>query len=1100
VPKGQIVLRNWLRISALSLVSCGVLHAQFLQQSLNIEKQLPESERSVVARMENLAHLPPGTWRYHTGDLAHAEDPSVDDSSWPVAKPENTYPEQALWFRQWVEVPKNLDGYDLTGTRIWFRFEAWVNGPLPQIIYFNGRRVAMGDDLEPIVLFDRAKPGDRVLIAVKLMATVDRKHFNGSPMTISFSSERPSPQDVGEEFLSAAVLIPSLSTDQATDRATLDKAIGQVDLKALDNGDQMQFDASLREAHATLEALQPMMHEATLHLTGNSHIDAAWLWPWTETVDTVKNTFSTALQLMNEYPTYTYTQSAAAYNDWMARDYPDIDAQIKKRIKEGRWEVVGGMWVEPDLNMPDGESTARSLLIGKRWFQQHYGVDVRIGWNPDSFGYNWQLPQIYKKSGVDYFVTQKMEWNDTNKLPFKLFWWESPDGSKVLTYFPHDYANTNLNPVRLSVDLAHAREFAPGMTDMLDLFGVGDHGGGPTRAMLDEGLHWMQSNKIIPKEEYGTAQPWFSTVEKQLAPQSPEWDYRSIAEGYHEPPLINGKIDIPTWKSELYFEYHRGVFTTQANHKRNMRESSEWALNAEKYASLAWLDGNTYPGEELTEDWKKITFNDFHDLAAGSGIGVIYQDAQKDYDAVHWSTNEISSKALKTVAAHIDTRSTQGVPVLVFNPLAWSRSGNVTVDIQMPAPTPDVSVLDAHGAVLPSQLLSKDTATSAFHLLVDARDVPSMGYEVLKVVPGKRPFTSDLKVTGTTLENAALRVVIDPNTGCITELYDKKAGFETLAKGACGNELQAFKDTPKDYDAWNIDPGTLDQPPALITQVDSVQVIDRGPLRASIRVTRHWQNSKFLQDIVLDAGSDQAEVVNDIDWHETHVLLKAAFPLSATNPFATYEIPYGTIQRPTTRNNTWEKAQFEVGAQRWADISNAQHGFSLINEAKFGYDGVGNQLRLTLLRSPVWPDPNADRGHQHFSYALYPHAGDWKQAMTVRHGYNYNYKLKAMQVEAHAGSLPAEHSFVTVTPEDVVLTAMKKAEDSNALIFHFYEWAGKGGSATLRVPPGATSAVETNLMEKPEGAALPIEGDHVTVHFKPYEIVAVRVDYPESVR
>jgi alpha-mannosidase len=409
-------------------------------------------------------------------------------------------------------------------------------------------------------------------------------------------------------------------------------------------------------------------------------------------------------------------------------------------------------------------------------------------------------------------------------------------------------------------------------------------------------------------------------------------------------------------------------------------------------------------------------------------------------------------------------------------------------------------VLDAHGAVLRSQLLSKDASTSTFHLLVDARDVPSLGYEILKVVPGKRPFTSDLKVVGTTLENTALKIVVDPNTGCITELYDKKAGFETLAKGACGNELQAFKDTPKDYDAWNIDPGTLDQPPALITQVDSVQVIDRGPLRASIRVTRHWQNSKFVQEIVLYAGSDQAEVVNDIDWHETHVLLKAAFALSATSPFATYEIPYGTIQRPTTRNNSWEKAQFEVGAQRWADISNEQHGFSLINESKFGYDGVGNLLRLTLLRSPVWPDPNADRGHQHFSYALYPHPGDWKQAMTVRHGYNYNYKLKAMQVESHAGSLPAEHSFVTVTPEDIVLTAMKKAEDSNALIFHFYEWAGKGGTASLRVPPGASEAVETNLMEKPEGAALPVEGDHVTVHYKPYEIVAVRVDYPESVR
>ena len=479
---------------------------------------------------------------------------------------------------------------------------------------------------------------------------------------------------------------------------------------------------------------------------------------------------------------------------------------------------------------------------------------------------------------------------------------------------------------------------------------------------------------------------------------------------------------------------------------------------------------------------------------------MIYQDAQKDYDAVRWSTNEISAKALRTVAAHIDTRISLGVPLLVFNPLAWARSGNVAVDVQMPATTADVSVVDSRGVVLPSEVLSKDATTSMFHLLVEARDVPSLGYEVLHVVPGKKPFASDLKVTGTTLENAALRVVVDPQTGCITTLYDKKAGFEALAKGACGNELEAFKDTPKDYDAWNIDPGTLDQPPMRITEADSVQVMEHGPMRASIRVSRHWQNSKFVQDIVLDAGSDQVVVMNDFDWHETHVLLKAAFALSATSPFATYEIPYGTIQRPTTRNDSWEKAQFEVGAQRWADLGNAQHGFSLINESKFGYDGVGNLLRLTLLRSPVWPDPNADRGQHHFSYALYPHAGDWKQAMTVRHGFNFNYQLKAMQVEAHTGSLPAEHSFVSITPEDVVLTAMKKAEDSHALIFHFYEWAGKGGSVSLRVPPGATGAVETNLLEKPEGAALPVQGDHLTVHFRPYEIVAVRVDYPEAAR
>ena len=287
-----------------------------------------------------------------------------------------------------------------------------------------------------------------------------------------------------------------------------------------------------RHAHEKLEALEPLLQQPTFHLTGNSHIDAAWLWPWTETVDVVKRTFGTALQLMYEYPHYTYTQSAAQYNEWMADKYPDMNAEIAQRIKEGRWEIVGGMWVEPDLNMPDGESLVRQLLVGKRWYKQAYGVDVRIGWNPDSFGYTWQLPQIYKKSGVDYFVTQKMTWNDTNQLPFKLFWWESPDGSKVLTYFPHDYANTNLNPVASSDDLAQARERAPGMTDMMDLYGIGDHGGGPTRAMLDQGFHWAAPGHITPKYQFGTAQTYFSSVEKEIAPNSPTWNYQSIAKGY----------------------------------------------------------------------------------------------------------------------------------------------------------------------------------------------------------------------------------------------------------------------------------------------------------------------------------------------------------------------------------------------------------------------------------------------------------------------------------------------------------------------------------------------------------------------------------------
>ncbi len=1070
---------------------------------------LPPELRAVVDRLNSLRELPDGLWKMHTGDVAHGEDVYLDLSDWkPVAMDEKA-PNEAVWFRQTFQVPYTLDGYDLTGTRIWFQFHADGNGPMPEILYFNGRRVAMGEDLEPVVLFDKARPGEKVTVAVKLLHTVDTKTFRGATLRIDFAEDRPNPVDLSEEFLAAALLVPSLAPEDAAKPLALNSAIAAVDLAALDAHDQAKFDASLKTAQSKLEALKPLFDRATFHLDGNAHIDAAWLWPWSETVDVVKRTFSTALQLMYEYPGYTYTQSAAAYNEWMAQKYPDINAGIAQRIKEGRWEIVGGMWVEPDLNMPDGESLVRQLLVGKRWFKQAYGVDVRIGWNPDSFGYTWQLPQIYKKSGIDYFVTQKMTWNDTNQLPFKLFWWESPDGSKVLAYFPHDYVNTTLNPVRLSDDLKTARERSPGMTELLDLYGVGDHGGGPTRAILDEGFHWAEPGHVTPKYEFGTAQSFFSSVEKKIAPQSPTWNYQSIARGYTPPPAVADQVSIPTWDTELYLEYHRGVFTTQANLKANMRESEEEVLNAEKWASLAWLDGKSYPGAEITEDWKKVLFNQFHDLAAGSGIGVIYKDAQKDYDVVRWSTNEIKAGALETMAEQVDTtagtKEPESASVVVFNPLGWARSGDVEVKVQLPETTRmGIRATDpARNLALGEETISADQQTGAAEVRVHVNDVPALGYKVVAISPetasdSLRFIHVKARETASSivLEDNAVRVAVDRHTGCITSVYDGRAKFETLAPDACGNQLEFFKDTPKNYDAWNIDPGTLDQPPATIEKADSVELLQKDSGFPQIRVTRHWQSSKFVQTISISPDSELIDIDNDIDWHEQHVLLKAAFPLAATSGFATYEIPYGAMERPTTRNNSWEKAQFEVPAMRWADLGDGQHGLSLLNQTKFGYDAVGNVLRLTLLRSPTWPDPEADQGHQHFHYALYPHAGTWKDALTVRHGWEYDYPLTAVVTTAHAGTLLAEHSFASVSPDNVVLTAVKKAEDEKGLIFRVYEWAGKSTTAEFFVPPGATSATLTNLMETPEGSPLPVEGDVVKVPIHAYEILTIRVDYP----
>jgi alpha-mannosidase len=1063
-----------------------------------VASNLPQESRTVITRLTMLRELPSSTWKMHGGDLAHGEDVNLDESGWQAITIPGKAPNDAAWFRQTYTVPETLGGYDLTGARIWFQFHATANGPMPEILYFNGRRVALGDDLEPVILFDNAKPGEKVTVAVKLLHTVDTKTIRAATLKIDFPESRPSPEDLRIEFLSAAVLVPTLAPGDASQMATLNGAISAVDIKALDAHDQAAFDASLKAAHGKLEALLPLMQTATWHLTGNSHIDAAWLWPWTETVDVVKRTFGTALQLMYEYPQYTYTQSAAAYNEWIADKYPDMNAEIAKRIKEGRWEVVGGMWVEPDLNMPDGESLVRQLLVGKRWFKQAYGVDVRIGWNPDSFGYTWQLPQIYKKSGMDYFVTQKMTWNDTNQFPFKLFWWESPDGSKVLSYFPHDYANDNLSPTRLAADTAQARQRATGITDIMDLYGIGDHGGGPTRAVLDQGFHWAtpsQPQKVMPKMQFGLAKSYFTDVEKQIAPESPEWNYQSMAKGYTAPPAVQGKVSIPTWKSEMYFEYHRGVMTSQANHKRNMRRSEVQVLDAEKWASLAWLDGKNYPAHELTEDWKKVLFNQFHDLAAGSGIGIIYKEAQQDYDMVRFSTNQISSHALETVDERVNTAGT-GTPIVVFNPLGWERSGEV--EVRVPG---GKTGMNASGAQVVA--VTPDGKTDFANVTLHVLKVPALGYKVVwvggaKRVGEKEESGAEAKDSGSsiTLENAILRVVVDKQTGCITSLFDKKSNFETLASGGCGNQLQFFKDTPKDYDAWNIDPGTLDVAPMTIEHADSVELVKTA--EPTIRVTTHFQNSKFVQIYSLTAEGDEVNVENQFDWHEAHILFKAAFPLAATGPFATYEIPYGTIDRPTTRNNSWEKAQFEVPAMRWADLGDGKHGLSVINNTKYGYDAVGNLLRLTLLRSPKWPDPDADMGHQHFQYAIYPHAGTWKDAMTVRHGYEYSYLLHAETTTAHPGALPASHSFASVAPENVVLTAVKKAEDAKGLIFRVYEWAGKDATVEFHVPPGATNATVTNMMEASEGSALTVTGDVVKAPIHPYEILTVRVDYPNG--
>ena len=497
---------------------------------------------------------------------------------------------------------------------------------------------------------------------------------------------------------------------------------------------------------------------------------------------------------------------------------------------------------------------------------------------------------------------------------------------------------------------------------------------------------------------------------------------------------------------------------------------------------------------------------------------------------VRWSTNEISTRALSALTNKIDSevKDADSIPVVIFNPLGWERNGDVTVRMRIPpGNVRSMLPIDASHSLVHIETVSKDERGQIADVTLRVSNIPAFGYKVLPLtwkqlgshvaVTGPLPLTdadfNDPRLSTLTIENKRVRVEVDRSSGCIVSLYDLRSGYETLAPGACGNQLQFFKDNPTRYDAWNIDPGTLDQTP-ILPGVTKVEIVDGISMSPGIRITRTWQSSRFVQTIRLDkdawlgaADSDIVDIENDIDWHERHILLKDAFPLAVTSNFATYEIPYGTIERPTTRNNSWEQAQFEVPALRWADISGVGadgkvYGLSLLNQDKYGYDAAGNVLRLTLLRSPTSPDPDADQGHHHFHFALYPHAGTWKDALTVRHGWEYDYPLTAVVTTSHIGSLPAQHSFGSVSPDNVVLTAVKKAEDSNGLIFRVYEWAGKDATAEFHVPQGATGATVTNLMETPQGNPLEVRhqtsGDAISVPIHPYEILTIRVDYPAS--
>ena len=757
----------------------------------------------------------------------------------------------------------------------------------------------------------------------------------------------------------------------------------------------------------------------TVHMIGNAHIDPIWLWRMREGYEVVINTCRTVLQLMREYPGFIFSRSSAATYKWIEENEPEMFEEIRERVKEGRWNIVNGWWVQPDCNIPCGESFVRHSLYGKRYFMEKFGVDVKVGYNVDSFGHCATLPQILKKSGLDYYVFFRPKPNEKELPP--LFWWQSPDGSRVLACRPpHHY---NSGPDELEERIWEAFQQRPeGIREVMCFYGVGDHGGGPTRRNIES---------IIKADE---------------RPDYPRVIF-STPDGFFGRALLQ-KRDFPVVAEEL--QYHsRGCYTAYSKVKRQNRRAECLLLTAEKFSSIVfWLLGKPYPHEELTKAWQNVLFCQFHDILAGTCIKEAYDgDVDKLYDEAFSLARRALDDALKSIAGSL--RLPEGENLILFNPMNWERKEGVEIELKSEG-NRGIKVVNPFGVEVPSQISDGKVLFIA--------ETPAMGWSIYRIEEAKgekRPGElSGLSASATGMDNEYYAVRIDPRTGFISSILDKARNVEMLS--GPGN-VPIVIDDPSDtwshgVDAYRSEIGrfTIDGEPELV---------ESGPVRARIRVRSRWGDSTIETLISLWDGLPMLDFQMKIDWHERHKMLKLSFPINISDPIATYEVPYGNTTREPNGN--------EEPHQRWIDVTGKAitlngeeitYGVSLINDCKYGSDIRGGEMRLSLIRSPIYafhdpavPDPNKsydylDQGVQVVRYRLISHTAEWLEG-SVREGFNLNYPIIPIFEEGHDGSHPLFS--LKVRPGNLVVTTLKRAEDDESLILRLYECAGRSVIATL---------------------------------------------------
>ncbi len=839
--------------------------------------------------------------------------------------------------------------------------------------------------------------------------------------------------------------------------------------------DTLVLDDIAGTAVAARAQLQPVLSQPAvpsahrISAVGHAHIDSAWLWPIRETKRKCARTFSNVLSLMDDHPELIFGCSQAAQYEWMLDGYPSIFDGIVTRAAEGRWVPIGGMWVEPDANLAGGEALVRQITHGQRFFTEHLGRRSTEVWIPDVFGYPASLPQIMRLGGIERFLTQKMSWNKTNRFPHHTFWWEGIDGSTVFTHFPPiESYNALFKPMMLD----HAvRTFADkgGATRSLMPFGFGNGGGGPNRQMLQQ-FRRVRDLEGLPRVEM----------------ESPETFFDAAMAEYP---------DAPRWVGELYFETHRGTFTSQARTKAGNRRCELLLREAELWCCAAYGtdDDGGYPRAALDRIWKTVLLHQFHDILPGSSIGWVHREAESTYVALIGQLTEIIDDALGVLATD--------APQLANS---------------APHDRDEVIVFGSDGEPLGSPRTSiagsgLDPADGTVQVLADGTSVAArVRIPALSVVPLVALPADDSVIyepTGRVLANGHLRVVFDDD-GLLSSVRHLDSDREVLAPGGRGNLLQIHPDFPNEYDAWDLDEFYRRQVTDLVA-ADSFEVLDIGPLLARIRVVRSFRSSSVVQVVSLRAHSSRLDVETEIDWHERDHVLKVSFPLDLQADHLTREIQFGHVSTAFHTNTSWDAARFEVCAHRWVDVAEPGFGVALLNDAKYGHDATrvrssldtpATDLRLTLLKGAQYPDPHADEGHHAFTYSLLPHVGDLRDAGLVAEGYRLNVapRVVAGSTNRSVPVTPDVAPLVVCSNPAVVVEAVKPADDgSGDLIVRIFESFGARSSFTLELGAPPASVQVTDLLEEPN-ATIPdvpvdVTGRAISGELRPFQIATLRV-------